>query len=80
MLISATSVVLAGLYLFIAVRPFREESLWSESRLMTWRKAAFAGPPRLKRCNTKTKAEPKRNITSVAEDDFSSKMLQIGYR
>jgi hypothetical protein len=47
---------------------------------MTWRKAAFAGPPRLKRCNTKTKAEPKRNITSVAEDDFSSKMLQIGYR
>jgi hypothetical protein len=26
-----------------------------------------------------TKAEPKRNINCVAENDFSPKMLQIGY-
>ena len=78
--ISDVRVVVPGFYLFVVARPFREESLWSDSRLMTRRKVAVAVFPPLKHCNTKTAAEPKRNIIRVAENDFSSKMLQVGYR
>lgn len=80
LLMSDVRVVVPGFYLFIVARPFREESLWSDSRLMTRRKVAVAAFPRLKNCNTKTETEPKRNIIRVAENDFSSKMLQVGYR
>jgi len=47
---------------------------------MTCAKVAFAALPALNHCNPKTEAEPKRNITCVTKNDFSAKMLQVGYR
>jgi hypothetical protein len=56
--------------------PFREESLWPGVCLMTERKPAFARSLLPKCCDVETKAEPKRNIVGVFENDFSSKIQQ----
>jgi len=47
---------------------------------MTCRKIKFTGFLALKHCNPETEAEPKRNISCVAQNDFSPKMLQVAYR
>jgi hypothetical protein len=47
---------------------------------MTWQKVAFTQLACLRRYNRKTEAEPKRNISCVAENDFSPKRLQVGNR
>ena len=56
--------------------PFREESLWPGVCLMTYREFAFARLLLPKCCEAGAKAEPKRNIVSVFENDFSSKIQQ----
>lgn len=58
--------------------PFREESLWPGFCLMSYRKPAFAHSLLPECYETRAKAEPKRNIVSVFENDFSSKIQQAG--
>ena len=43
---------------------------------MSYRKLAFARPLLPKCCESRGKAEPKRNIISVFENDFGSKIQQ----
>jgi hypothetical protein len=56
--------------------PIREESLWLGFYWMSSRKPAFARSLLPKGCDARAKAEPKRNIVSVFENDFSSKIQQ----
>lgn len=46
---------------------------------MTCQKGTVAGILLPKHCDSEAEAEPKRNIICVAENDFSSKILQVGY-
>jgi hypothetical protein len=56
--------------------PFREESLWPGFCLMSYRKPAFARYLLPESYEARAKAEPKRNIVSVFQNDFSSKIQQ----
>jgi hypothetical protein len=58
---------------------FGEESLWPASGLMSQWKRPFAGFVLPKYCESKAEAEPKRNILCVPQNDFSSKILQVGF-
>jgi hypothetical protein len=46
---------------------------------MNYLRAAFAISLLPKRCELRSKAEPKRNIPPVFQDDFSSNVLQQSY-
>jgi hypothetical protein len=70
--------ILPESYLLTILAPFGEESLWPGSGLMSCWNGAFASFLLPKYYNPETQAEPKRNILCVSENDFSSKILQVG--
>jgi hypothetical protein len=78
-LVFSSRFILPGFNLLPTLAPFGEESHWRDSRLMNRWKGAFAGFLLPKYCDSKAETEPKRNIPGVLENDFSSKILHVGY-
>jgi hypothetical protein len=71
--------ILARSYFLTVLAPFWEESFWPGFDLMIQANRVFANCLLPKYCESKTKAEPKRNVGYVPENDFSSKILQGSY-
>jgi hypothetical protein len=78
-LIVTTRFIRTGIDVLTVSAPFGEECLWPDWRLMSQWRAAFALSRLPKHCDPESKAEPKRNIALVRQNDFSSQFLQVSY-
>jgi hypothetical protein len=69
--------VLSEFYGLTVCALFREEFNCAGSRLMSHLRAAFAISLLPNHCETHYEAEPKHNIPSLFQDDFSPNILQL---